>query len=104
MKTLTEAALEEHLGTTVVGYIKELIAEQTTEPEPKDDPLARYRSQAPHGWAAQGSTLFAWDNADHTKWHAVYDLIDDRAHASRNLHQEQADAQHIAALLNAANT
>jgi hypothetical protein len=56
-----------------------------------------YRTKAPFGWAASGSTLFAWDDAEHTKWHAVYDL-DSRA--NRNLHREQADVALIAELLN----
>jgi hypothetical protein len=60
----------------------------------------KWRTRAPFGWAALGSTIFAWDNAKHTKWHAVYDIIDDRAHSSRNLSQEQADALHIVELLN----
>jgi hypothetical protein len=68
-----------------------------TAPETARDPL---RTKAPFGWAASASTLFVWDDAEHTKWHAVYDLID-RSHADRNLSQEVADAKAIAALLNA---
>ena len=60
----------------------------------------KWRTKAPYGWAASGSTIFAWDDAEHTKWHAVYDLIDNRMHSSRNLSQEQADALYIAELLN----
>jgi hypothetical protein len=58
-------------------------------------------TKAPYGWAAEGSTLFVWDDAALTRWHAVYDL-EERAHADRNLGEEVADTAAIAAALNQA--